>query len=258
MTVWETIFLGIVQGIAEFLPISSSGHLIILQEILKSDVETLELNIALHLGTLFSILVVYRRDLPRLATNGRLLAAIFVATLPVVIVGLFFIDQIKAICSEPIWVGIFLCVTAILLWFSKRVEHGERNLSEIRLQDALIIGLFQAIAPLPGISRSGSTIFGGLLTGLHREAAASFSFYIAIPAIAGAAVMLAKDLIMQGGSGTSATALVAGSIVSFVVGLLALKILLRMVRNQKLAIFAVYCLTVGIGTILWQLAATAS
>ncbi|QDU37033.1 Undecaprenyl-diphosphatase [Maioricimonas rarisocia] len=253
----QTIFLGVVQGIAEFLPISSSGHLVILQallgDIFRGKTESVELNVALHIGTLGSILVVYRKDLLGVLRQPKLCAAIVVATLPVVGVGLFLKDLMDQTLATPLAAGIALCVTGTMMLLTRRVEHAERSLSEMRLRDALIIGLFQAVAPVPGISRSGSTIFGGLLAGMNRDAAARFSFLIAIPAISGAAVLYAKDLIEQGPGDTSPAALAVGTLVAFGVGVVALEWLLRLVTQRRLHWFAWYCYAVGLATISWQL-----
>ena len=249
MDYWQTILLGIVQGVAEFLPISSSGHLVILETLLGGSVESLELNVALHFGTLLSILVVYRNDLFRVFLNPKMVLAIIVATLPVVVVGLFMKDYLETIFATPLAAGCGLCVTACLLFLTPKIDSGERVLEEIRLRDALVIGLFQAIAPVPGISRSGSTIVGGLLSGLKREAAAHFSFYIAIPAIGGAAVLSAKDLLDEGPGETPLLAVLAGTAVAFAVGIFALRWLLKLIVARKLVWFAWYCLAVAIITI---------
>lgn len=246
MHYWETILLGLIQGIAEFLPISSSGHLVIFESLLGGSSENLELNVALHFGTLLSILLVYRKDFFGVLFNPKLVLAIIVATLPVVVVGLFFKDYFETIFATPTVAGFGLLFTSALLFITPRVDSGERKLEEIRLIDALVIGLFQAIAPMPGISRSGSTIVGGLIMGIRREAAAHFSFYIAVPAIAGATVLNAKDLLEQGPGDTSLAAVAAGTVVAFVTGFLALKWLLKLVVARKLIWFAWYCLAAGL------------
>lgn len=258
MSYLEIIFLGAVQGIAEFLPISSSGHLTILQDLLDRKLETVEVNVVLHLGTLLSILVVFWRDLLRLPSQPRLCLAIVVATLPLIPVGLFLKDWLEATFQNTLWAGVCLCLTAVLLALYPRIEHDDRGLDGVTLRDALIVGLFQAAAPLPGISRSGSTIFGGLLAGLSRDAAARFSFLIAIPAIGGATVLYAKDLWRGSGEGTAAGPLIAGAAVAFAVGALSLRWLLRLVNRRKLWPFAAYCALVGVVTIVWQLTASAS
>ena len=192
---WNTFspfFLGIVQGVAEFLPISSSGHLVLAEALiakffsnsamnLGDAEENLALNIALHVGTLGSITVVYRKTIQNTLRQPRLLLAIVVATLPVVVVGLLLRDQIESAFGSTLAVGCALCVTAGLLWITPRFDQGTVELPQVDLKQALLVGLFQAIAPVPGISRSGSTIVGGLIAGLSRDAAAAFSFLIAIP-----------------------------------------------------------------------------
>ncbi|MFV0443179.1 MAG: undecaprenyl-diphosphate phosphatase [Planctomycetaceae bacterium] len=253
MSYLETLFLGVVQGIAEFLPISSSGHLTILQELMGRKLETVELNVVLHLGTLLSIVVVFWRDLLALVHQPRLVVAIVVATLPLLPMGLFLKDWLDTTFQATIWAGVCLCVTAGLLASYRWIDRGDRELSQIQLRDALVIGLFQAVAPLPGISRSGITIFAGLLTGLSRAAAARFSFLIAIPAIGGATVLYSKDLLEGSSSGTNSGPLLAGAVVAFVVGVLSLRWLLKLVQSRQLWPFAIYCLIVGLATIAWQL-----
>ena len=168
----QAIVLGIVQGIAEFLPISSSGHLVLAEEIigaffsesglrLGDAEENLALNIALHVGTLVSIAVVFWRQLLEALRQPRLMAAIVIATLPVVAVGLLLRDHIEAAFGSSLVVGVALCVTAALLWATPRFDDGVAELPQVTPKQALVVGLFQSIAPVPGISRSGSTIVGG-------------------------------------------------------------------------------------------------
>lgn len=246
------ILLGAIQGIAEFLPISSSGHLVIAEALLGGEYENIELNVALHFGTLLSILVVYRHRLLSVARSRQLLLSIVIATLPVVVVGLLFKSRIEAFFDAPLVVGCALCVTALLMALTSRVEHGERPLEEITWRDALVVGLFQAVAPIPGISRSGSTIFGGMAAGLRREAAADFSFFIAIPALGGATVLMLGDLLEIGSADLAPGPLLAGMTTAFLVGIAALKTLLRIVAGRKLHWFAWYCGAVGAATIVWQ------
>lgn len=258
----RTVLLGIVQGLAEFLPISSSGHLVIVDALLDrlsgaslSGTGELELNVALHLGTLGSILVVYRHDLVRVAQNPRLLSAIVIATVPAAAAGLLFEDRLRRAFETPLVAGVCLFLTAALLVIGHRADRGERVHEDISWKQALIVGLFQALALFPGISRSGSTIAGGLCMGLRRDAAAAFSFLIAVPAIGGAALLLAvKALRTAEPGGGSLPILGVGLGVSFVVGLIALKWLLRMITQRRLHWFAYYCAAVATGTIVWQLA----
>lgn len=260
MTYWQTILLGFVQGVAEFLPISSSGHLVIMESVLGGELENLEMNVALHFGTLLSILVVYRNDLLPILRQPRLMAAIVVATLPVVFTGLFLKGLFEEAASSPLYAGVGLCITSGLLFLTPKIDDGTRELTDIRLRDALVIGLFQSVAPWPGISRSGSTIVGALLMGVRREAAANFSFFIAIPALSGATILVLKDLVLKGaGSGsTPLPAILAGTLVAFVVGVVALRTLLRIIAARRLIWFAWYCAAVAVLTIVGSLWFTAA
>lgn len=246
MDFWEVILLGIVQGIAEFLPVSSSGHLVIIESMLGGEIENLELNVALHFGTLLSILVVYRQDLFKLLLDWRMMMAIVIATLPVVASGLLLKPQFEAASSTPVYAGFGLLITSFLLFLTPRIDHGEKSLQEIRFRDAFVIGLFQAIAPMPGISRSGSTIVGALVMGVRRDASANFSFYIAIPALLGATILTLKDLMEEGTAGTPIGSILAGTVVAFIVGVVSLRILIRLVSAGRIVGFAYYCLVIGL------------
>ncbi|MEO1994498.1 MAG: undecaprenyl-diphosphate phosphatase, partial [Planctomycetaceae bacterium] len=165
----DVIFLGIVQGIAEFLPISSSGHLVLLQQLLgltvtpgEDSAAGLRLNVALHCGTLLSILVVYRRDIWNLRKNSSLCAAIVVATIPIVVVGLTLKETLETAFDNPLVASCGLMVTAVVLLVCQRLERGTVSIARCAAPAALVIGLFQSLAIIPGISRSGSTIAGGL------------------------------------------------------------------------------------------------
>ena len=244
--------LGVLQGIAEFLPISSSGHVLLGASLLDESLETPDFNLAVHLGTLGSILVVYRKQLWDRRADVRLWPRVAVSTLPLVVVGLFLKDRVEAALESPEYVGFFLLLTAAFLALIPKVEPtGEgRSLDEVRWSDALAIGLFQAVAILPGVSRSGSTIFGGTLRGLGRVAAADYSFFIAIPAICGAAVLHGKD-VFEEGLKTPAAVLVWGAVIAFGVGIVALKLLLSLVAKGKIQWFAAYCGLLGAAAIAW-------
>jgi len=254
MSYLEVILLGIVQGIAEFLPISSSGHLVILEALMGHKLENMELNVALHFGSLLSILTVYRGDVIPVLKQPKLMAAVVVATLPVVVTGLLLKPWFEYASTLPIAAGIGLCITAVLLFAVPHIDHGTRELPAIRLRDALVIGLFQAVAPWPGISRSGSTIVAALLMGVRRDAAANFSFYIAVPALLGATILTAKDLFAEDyRSATPLPVILVGTLFSFVIGFFALKGLIRLISARKLGWFAWYVLVVAWVTILGSL-----
>jgi undecaprenyl-diphosphatase len=261
-TLLEAIVLGVVQGITEFLPISSSGHLVIVGELIRQvkgtppDPEAnLQLNIALHAGTLLSILWVYRADVIRLPRRPWLCLAIVVATIPAAVVGLSAKDAIETAFSTPLVAGACLWITAALLIAGQRGERGDRDLENLSQGRALAVGAFQAVALLPGVSRAGSTIAGGLLVGLKRDAAAAFSFLIAIPAIGGATVLMLRDALETGGTRTDPRILLAGAATAALVGVLSLRALIRLVVARKLHWFAWYCALVGTATVVWQVVA---
>jgi undecaprenyl-diphosphatase len=247
------IVLGIIQGIAEFLPISSDGHLVIAAHLLGVKDDNIGMTVALHIGTLASILVVYRRDILPALRNPRVVLAVIAATVPLVFLGLFAKDAIGATFDSALIAGCGLLVTAAAVGLMPRVEHGTTELPQVRWWQGLVVGLFQMTAVLPGVSRSGTTILGGLASGLTRTAAANFSFYIAVPAISGAAVLHAKDLWETGTSGVAVGPTLVGMLTSFLVGLAALRLLLGMVSRRRLHWFAWYCALLGTAVIVWQL-----
>ena len=280
MDTLDAIILGVVQGLAEYLPISSSGHLEICREILglKLDgADALEFDVVLHIATVLSTIVVLWGEFNALCRsfftlkfddNFRYVCKILVSCIPVAIVGLFFKDFVESFFGNGLGiVGICLLVTAALLafayFFRTRYEvnpaldskvSGRSDTHDISWLDAFIIGCSQAVAVLPGLSRSGTTIATGILLGNRRESVARFSFFMVIIPILGEALLGIKDLLT--GEATSAdvigfTPLICGFIASFVVGCLACKWMLNIVKQGKLVWFAVYCVIVGIICIVW-------
>jgi undecaprenyl-diphosphatase len=295
------LVLAVVQGVGEFLPISSSGHLVILGALMNDGLdagltkaENFQLNIALHFGTLISILIAYRHDLRQVLGKPKLCAAIILATIPAAVLGMLFKSRVEATFSNPLLVGFNLLITATLLALGQHFGKNLRSLDELRLRDAGVVGCFQAVSLLMrGVSRSGSTMTGGLLMGLRREAAAAFSFLIAIPALGGATMLMAKDLLETRSAAHAAvdpsettaalstsdneaktpastdekqadhviarparltpTMLAVGALLSCVVGLASLKSLLKLISQRRLHWFSWYCLAVGLATISWQL-----
>lgn len=253
------ILLGLVQGVAEFLPISSSGHLVVLGTLLEHFTgeqlqASIVTNIVLHFGTLLAVLVFYWKRIWRLLGQDRRgIGLLIVGTLPVVFIGgaveLFFEEYL----TSPILAGLMLPVTGLVLIGASRLTPGQLDYTEIRYSQALLIGCAQAVAILPGISRSGMTISAGLLMGLRAEAAATYSFLLAIPAIGGATVLGIWKLFKESSQQNSMGALTVGAIVAFAVGLLSLWILMRVLEKGRLQLFAYWCIPVGIGVLVWQL-----
>lgn len=260
MLLLEVLLLAVVQGVAEFLPISSSGHLIITETLWETATdrdlpEIVMLSIVLHAGTLAAVMVVYWSRIWRLlGEDRRALGLLVVGTLPAVIVGLTIKRQFGEVLESTLLAGFMLPVTGAMLIAATWLRTGETPYTELSYGRALVIGLFQAVALLPGISRSGATIVGGLVVGLRRDAAATFSFLLALPATAGACILELRDLSSQESSPLPLWLLALGAVVSFLVGVAALRWLLAWLAQGKLYYFAWWCIPVGLAVIAWQLA----
>lgn len=262
MTLVEILILAVVQGVTEFLPVSSSGHLVVADAIFQqlgygTAPDLLSVNIVLHLGTLLAVLIFYWREVLRLVgTDRRVIPLLIVGTLPAVIVGLPMKKFCEHLLESPLLAGCMFPVTAaILIWASRRPE-GTLPYSQLSYPKALVVGLFQAFALLPGVSRSGSTIAGGLGVGLERRSAGTFAFLLAIPAIGGAGVLELRELMQESSTQVTQVSplhLLAGAAVSCVVGIGALTLLIRWVQQGRLGIFAWYLIPLGIAVVAWQL-----
>ncbi len=259
MELTDIVLLAVVQGLTEFLPVSSSGHLVITAAVLEAagrppPADQIAVNIVLHVGTLLSVLVYYRQRVARLlGDDRRVIPLLIVGTVPAVLVGVPLKKYASHWLSDPMLAGCMLPVTGLmLLWAARRVpEAGVYR--ELSARQSLEIGMYQAVAILPGISRSGATITAGLATGLNREQATTFAFLLAIPAISGAGVLEAADLAAgRAGSGVPAGSLVVGAALSFAVGLLALWWLSTWIERGRLALFAYWCFAAGAAVMAWQ------
>ncbi|NQV28795.1 MAG: undecaprenyl-diphosphate phosphatase [Rhodopirellula sp.] len=261
MEILHAIILGIVQGIGEFLPISSSGHLVIADALLdqsagaggNENASKLLMNVVLHVGTLFSILIVYRKELWKLRLQPKVCLLIILASVPAGLLGVLAKTQLEKVFETPLVVGVALFATAAFLVGGQKLERNELDYDQLSFSKALVIGLFQAIALIPGISRSGSTISGGLLLGLKRDAAAAFSFLMAVPVIGGAALLEAKDVFTGDLVVGAPLPLIVGGLTAFLVGLFTLRWLVSLIAKGRLYWFAYYCVGVGTATICWQL-----
>jgi undecaprenyl-diphosphatase len=255
MGIWEAILLGVIQGFTEFLPVSSSGHLELAKALLGSTSvpeEGLLFTVVLHFATALSTLVVFRKDVWEII-NGLLkfkwneetqfVTKIVISMLPAVVIGLLFEEQLEAFFGGNIaFVGAMLVVTAILLWLADKSKYTGKPVS---FKSAFIIGISQAIAMLPGISRSGATISTSVLLGNDKSKAARFSFLMVVPLIFG---KIAKDILSGdlAAESVNLTALSLGFIAAFICGLVACTWMISLVRKSKLSYFAIYCLVAGI------------
>jgi undecaprenyl-diphosphatase len=247
----DAAVLGLVQGITEFLPVSSSGHLVLASRVLGVTGPGAQIATSLHLGTLAAVVVFTRRELVQLVrgfrserASRRLGAAVVLGTTPAVVVGALLLPVSDALFSSSRWVAVGLACTAALLWHSRRTAPGSKVVPGYA--DALVVGLAQAAALIPGLSRSGATIWAAMERHVERAQAARFSFLLSIPATAGAA---AAEIVRGPTVGaTSALSLVLGGLVAALAGWLALGVLYRLVVGGRLWIFAPYCLAVALVT----------
>ena len=255
-SLWQVLVLAVVQGVTEFLPVSSDGHLALIEPLLWNSTqprpESLDLTIVLHMGTLGSILVFYRRQVVELLTdNRRVLWLIVLGTLPLIFLvlplKLLLGDSFDAYLKNVRLTGFMLPVTGIALLWTAYSGGGNRDYTQLTWRNSLVIGVAQAAAILPGLSRSGSTISAGLSLGMTRRAAATYSFLLAIPALAGAGGYEALSILRHGANFSAAPGnLAIGAGVSFLVGLGALSALSRVVERGRLQYFGWYCIGLGL------------
>lgn len=258
----EAVFLGILQGLTEFLPVSSSGHLVLAQTYLGIKMPGVTFEVIVHCGTLLSIIWVFWRDVYNLVSGitksvqqQKLFLLLVLGTVPAGLMGLSLAPFFKNIFDKPLIVGLMLLVTGIIVWLIARLEHnqGNRSLGEMGWKDAIIIGLFQGMAIIPGISRSGSTIFGALLRDLNRETAVRFSFLLALPAIAGATVLEFTEWLSAGGWPEHILVYLIGALFAFISGVLAIRTFIRLLGTGRFYYFAYYCWLAGAFTILYMI-----
>ncbi len=265
MDIIQAIIIGLVQGLTEFLPVSSSAHLIFAQQFLGVTEPSLAFDVLLHLGTLVAVVGYFFKDIVRMIiaffksltdiVKGRFKSEIkrdpykklawftILATIPVGIAGIVFDDLVESLFTGITLPAFFLLITGCLLFASQRMNTGKINVKEINWKEALILGCGQACALLPGLSRSGTTIATGLLLDLDKEFAAKFSFILSIPAILGATVIQLKDVSI---TNVELTAWIAGFAIAAISGYLAIKFLLKLIKERSLDVFAYYCWIIGI------------
>jgi undecaprenyl-diphosphatase len=266
LDILKALILGIVQGLTEFLPVSSSGHIELGEKILHFDLgkDDLLFSIIVHFATVLSTIVVFRKDimvllhsLKQFAWNEdtQYIAKILLSMVPVAVIGLFFKDKVEALFDGQILlVGCMLLVTALLLFLTQTQKVLNQEGRSVGFLDAFIIGVAQAFAVMPGLSRSGSTIATGLLLGIDKEKIAKFSFLMVLLPIIGITLLDVKDILEEGGlGGTPWGPLLAGFLGAFVAGLFACSAMIRIVKTGKLFYFAIYCALVGAISILFSL-----
>lgn len=274
MTYFEAVILGLVQGLAEFLPISSSGHLALLQQWFEIDEnKVLLFAVLLHVGTLISVFIVYWKDIWELIVElcltikdlctgkglrleerpvRKLGVMIIVATIPTAIIGLLFNDLFDKLYTSVLPIGIGLIITGFLLVLAERTGNSSRGIEKMNFRNALFIGTVQGIAICPGISRSGSTLFGSLICNLDRKFAVKFVFLISIPSILGSAVMEAPDAIKAGLDMAQLGPILVGMVVAAVSGLIAIKTMIKIVSDKKLSYFSYYVWALGAAVVIYS------
>lgn len=275
MSYFEAVILGLVQGLAEFLPISSSGHLALLQHFFGIEGESVLLfAVLMHVGTLISVFIVYWNDIwvlilelcavikdiftgkgLRINANPtrRLGFMIIAATVPTALIGLVGNDFFEGLYGSVTAIGIGLIFTGTIMWISERMGSGKKHVEEMKFRNALAVGVMQGIAICPGVSRSGSTLVGGLFSGLNREFAVRFAFLISIPSILGSVVLEVPEALEQGLDASLIGPVLAGVVVAAVSGLLAIKAMIRLVSNKKLFIFSIYTWLLGAAVVIYSL-----
>lgn len=277
MSYFESIVLGLAQGLSEFLPISSSGHLALLQYFFGVNAEqVLPFAVLLHLGTLVSVFIVYWKDIVELVKElGAVLKDLFtgkglrvnanptrrlgfmiiVATIPTAIIGLLGNDMFAAMYLSLLAIGTGLLITGTILFIAERMGRNNKTVKEMKFQNALFVGIMQGVAICPGISRSGSTLFGGLISGLNKEFAVKFAFLISIPSILGSVIVEAPDAFEAGMDAALIGPVLAGVVVSALSGLFAIKAMIKLVSNKRLIGFSIYTWLLGAAVIVYALVA---
>jgi len=274
MTYLEAVILGLVQGLAEFLPISSSGHLALLQQWFGIEEDKVLLfAVLLHVGTLISVFIVYWKDIWELIVElcltikdiftgkglrieerpvRKLGVMIIVATVPTGIIGILFNDLFDSLYTSVLPIGIGLIITGFLLTLAEKMGSSKRGIKQMNYRNAIFIGIVQGIAICPGISRSGSTLFGSLVCNLNREFAVKYVFLISIPSILGSAVLEAPAALEAGFDMAQLGPVLVGMIVAAVSGLVAIKTMIKVVSNKKLNYFSYYVWLLGAAVVIYS------
>ncbi len=275
MTYLQAAILGIVQGLAEFLPISSSGHLALLQYFFGVESDSVLLfTVMMHVGTLVSVFIIYRKDIWSLIKEliatikdlftgkglrinsspmRRMGFMIIVATIPTAIIGLLFEDFFESLYASIVSIAIGLIFTGTILLVAERMGKSDKGPMEMKWRHAIFIGIMQGIAICPGVSRSGSTLFGGLMAGLKREFAVEFAFLISIPSILGSVILEAPDALAGGADASMLGPIALGVVLAAISGIVAIKAMIRVVSNKRLVGFSIYVWLVAAAVLAYSL-----
>jgi undecaprenyl-diphosphatase len=255
MEIIQSIVLGVVQGLTEFLPISSSGHLALIPRLFRWQDLGLTFDMALHLGTLLALIIYFWADWLDIIKKWRepMLWLILVACIPAGLFGFKYEQTFETVFRDPRIIALFMIVFAGVLWLADVYGRKKRELGSLNLLDAIVIGLLQVLALMPGVSRSGITMASGLFMGFSRRSAARFSFLISAPVIAGASVFKMRHIIAHGLPGQEAQAFMLGVLASAVVGALTIKFLMQYLEKHTFRIFVWYRVAVGAAVLaLWS------
>jgi undecaprenyl-diphosphatase len=258
MSLLAAVLLGLLQGLTEFLPVSSSGHLVLAQTLIPGFSQPGVLfDVILHLGTLVAVCLYFWKDLwdmamslvtphsAESATNRRLLWLLIVGSIPTAAIGLLFREQFEAMFTDARGASLWLIITGVLLYITDRFSQHGRQLSAMSFIDALVIGIAQGLAIIPALSRSGATIAAGVFLGLERGLLVRYSFLLSIPAVAGAFVLELLAYRQDASAGLDLLAYGAGTLVALAAGYWSIAVLLNMTRSRRLSLFAYYCWAVG-------------
>jgi undecaprenyl-diphosphatase len=259
MTVLESIILGLVQGLTEFLPISSSGHLVLFRQLFGLQEGALTFEIMVHFGTLVAIIAVFWKDIINLLKKPwqKMTWLIIVATIPTGAIGLLFKDFFERLFASGQSLGYEFIATGFILWFADRVRQRDKGIAEMSNFDAAFIGLMQGIAILPAISRSGLTIAGALFRGIDRETAARFSFLVSVPAVAGAVLLDLKD-VLEANQLSRLTELpyIIGPVAAAISGYWAIRFMIRLLQRGSMKVFSYYVWALGVIVLVLQFTGT--
>lgn len=257
MNSFQAVFLGIIQGLTEFIPVSSSGHLVIAQSFLNIKEDQILFNVILHIGTLIPIFIIFKEDIKDMLLfkkeKRKEIIYILLAIIPTGIIGVLFEDFFEELFSNSYLTALMLIITGLILYITEKIESGHKEVENLKFWQPLLVGLAQAGAIIPGISRSGTTIAASLFQGLNRKAAARFSFLMSVPVIGGAGLLQFLNVVEKGAFELEIKVVMLGFLAASFSGYLAIKILLKVLAEKKLNYFSYYCWFLAVLVILINL-----